>query len=256
MDISRATLNNNNVQNLLKYDNNFDLIIFDSPGSDVMFGLTHRFNAPAILFSPYGDMPLFTEYSGNYYPFSYLPADDLIDLTTFTARLKNILNSVWNKINLGIPYKKKLSDLLTQYFPEAPPMKELYNNIALILLNSHYTYETPRPYTPNVIQIGGFNLVNQKGIQSDLKEWLDDANDGVVLVSYGSKIKGYAFDDEKINIFLNTFAKLKQKVLWKFDVKEIKKIAQIEKLPINVKLLNWIPQKEILGKSFNVKKGK
>lgn len=247
LDILYTTLKHENVQNLLTQDNKFDLILYDTPGTDVFFGLTHTFNAPAILFSPFGDMEMLSAYSGNYYPLSYLIGQAMYDLTTFTGRLKNVMSTIILQIYYKATIVNLLNDIHEQYFPDAPSIIELHKNIALILLNSHYTYETPRPYTPNVIQIGGFNLINHKPIQVDLKNWLDEAEDGVVLISYGSKIKGFAFNSDKINLFLNVFGRLKQKVLWKFDVNELENMTNVVKVPNNIRFETWIQQKEILS---------
>lgn len=243
--INIGTLINKNVQNLLKYDNKFDVIIYDAPGTDIMFGFVHRFNAPGILFSPFGDIPMMSAYTGNFYPLSYLPGtyEGLsYDATSFRARLKNVLVATFERLYWAYKFPDIINEIYEKYFPDAPPVDEMRKKIDLVLLNSHYTYEAPRPYTPNIIQIGGFNLVDMQPIEPNLKQWLDDAKEGVVFVSYGTKIKGFAFDEEKIENFINSFSKLKQKVLWKFDDKNIKN------LPTNVRIENWLPQKEILSK--------
>lgn len=46
---------------------------------------------------------------------------------------------------------------------------------------------------------------------------------------------------EKIQMFLDVFAKLEENVLWKFE-------ADLPNIPKNVKISKWLPQSDILGK--------
>lgn len=253
LDTNDAALGHKKVQKLLTDEIKFDLVIYDSPTADLLLGIAYKLNAPAILFSPFGDISMYNQYSGNYYPLSYLPVSDSIDVTTFMGRVMNVIKVLKMEINDKNKMYKLINQLHHKHFPDAPSLRQLLDNVALLLWNSHFTYEMPRPYTPNIIQIGGFNLVDHKEIQDDLKQWLDKADDGVILVSYGSKIKGFAFDSKKVNLFLSVFSKFKQQVLWKFDVNEIKNMIDIKEIPSNVRFESWIPQKEVLS---NYKKTK
>lgn len=47
--------------------------------------------------------------------------------------------------------------------------------------------------------------------------------------------------EEKRQMFLNVFAKLKQQVLWKWESESM------PGLPKNVKLSKWLPQQDVLG---------
>ena len=57
----------------------------------------------------------------------------------------------------------------------------------------------------------------------------------------GSAAKGSSMPESYRKIFLNTFSKLKQRVLWKWETEEM------EGLPPNVKLSKWVPQADVLG---------
>ena len=47
--------------------------------------------------------------------------------------------------------------------------------------------------------------------------------------------------EKQRKMFLNTFSKLKQKVLWKWETEKM------DDLPKNVKLSKWVPQQDVLG---------
>ena len=61
------------------------------------------------------------------------------------------------------------------------------------------------------------------------------------LNSHRSVLQGSQMPESKRMILLNTFKKLKQKVIWKWETE------QMEGLPSNVKLSKWLPQQDILA---------
>ncbi len=79
-----------------------------------------------------------------------------------------------------------------------------------------------------------------------LQEWeefLQSAGeDGVVLFSMGSYATG--IDEEIAGLFSGAFAQLPQKVIWKLNGKPSSKVSP------NVKVVDWIPQNDLLGKLF------
>lgn len=74
----------------------------------------------------------------------------------------------------------------------------------------------------------------------DIRNFIDEAPDGVILFSLGSWILAKDVSNDTKEVFVRTFARLSQRVIFKFD-------DEIENLPSNVLRLNWLPQLEILG---------
>ena len=69
---------------------------------------------------------------------------------------------------------------------------------------------------------------------------------GFLIVSFGSITKGSNMPDEIRRIFLNTFARLNQRVIWKWEENP----DGITDVPVNVKLMSWLPnQQDLLGHS-------
>lgn len=64
---------------------------------------------------------------------------------------------------------------------------------------------------------------------------------GVIYFSLGSILRSANMPSELQETFLNVFAKLKQKILWKWES------DTMEGKPDNVKLVKWLPQQDILG---------
>ena len=244
MPIYDIFLNSTQVQNFLKSDSHFDVIIQFYPGSESLLGFSHFYNAPVIGFLPIGGLPTLNRLTGNSWPTSYVP----LAMTTFTDNMSFFERVANTMYDLGVsvlynlfhlPYQKKL---LKKYFPEAPSLEELEENIDLMLVNSHVSLESPRPYLPNIVQIGGFHLNEKEDILSDLKQYLDYANKGVVYFSFGTNMKSSELPIETKNMFLDTFKKLTLEVLWKFEEDDLPNKSD------NVKIVKWLPQRAVLGK--------
>lgn len=75
----------------------------------------------------------------------------------------------------------------------------------------------------------------------DLKKILDNAKFGAILFSLGSNVKSKELGQDRIQAIIETFAKLKQTVIWKFEN------DKLEKIPKNVYIRKWVPQNDILG---------
>ena len=72
------------------------------------------------------------------------------------------------------------------------------------------------------------------------KEYLQSAgDDGVVIFSMGSYAAG--IDENIASMFAGAFAQIPQKVIWKLNGKPS------TSLPSNVKVVDWIPQNDLLG---------
>lgn len=84
------------------------------------------------------------------------------------------------------------------------------------------------------------HLREAKPLPDDLKDFMDNAKEGVVYVSFGSQLRFSELEKKKVEIFVETFKRIKMSVLWKVDV-------TIPDLPKNVKTSSWVPQQDLLG---------
>lgn len=81
-------------------------------------------------------------------------------------------------------------------------------------------------------------------ILQDIQTFMDDAEDGVIYFSLGSNVKtGQGFDAEEL-ILIESFRRMKQRILWKWENENLKVDLK------NVKISKWFPQVEILGEFF------
>jgi hypothetical protein len=79
----------------------------------------------------------------------------------------------------------------------------------------------------------------------ELSAFLDGAVDGFIYFSLGSNVRSDKLSAEKRQHFLDAFAALPQRVLWKWESDEM------PGKPQNVMLGKWLPQTDILGGYWN-----
>ncbi|XP_018562683.1 uncharacterized protein LOC108904558 [Anoplophora glabripennis] len=233
-----------NVQMLLKSDEKFDVVIVEQFLNDAIKVLGHIYNVPVIALSTLGPNPWVNNIVGNPSPLSYIPQPissvSSLDMS-FTERLSNLFSYLMFAAMDKFILFPDQSRILKKHFPDAPDLSDLYYNVSLILLNSHESLNQPVPFVPNMVHIGGYHVTPPKKLPKDLQEYLDNAEEGVVYFSLGSNLKSKDLPPNKRNAFLKAFSKLKQKVLWKWEVDDL------PGKPPNVKLGKWLPQQDILA---------
>lgn len=70
---------------------------------------------------------------------------------------------------------------------------------------------------------------------------MDDAKEGVIYFSFGTVVSPHTMPPETLQLFVNVFKKLPQKVLWKIEADTLPGLSN------NVKLVKWVPQPGVLG---------
>lgn len=73
-----------------------------------------------------------------------------------------------------------------------------------------------------------------------LEKFINESENGVILLSLGSISKSNIYDTKLRHVFRETFRCLQQRVIWKFE-------ENIENISENVLIRDWIPQRDILG---------
>ncbi|KAK9877423.1 hypothetical protein WA026_018536 [Henosepilachna vigintioctopunctata] len=230
------------VQNLIRSKEHFDLVIVLEFDNDGVMALAQHFGAPLILLNPLGSFGV-GKYVGNpslaYYscPFHLVAAN----ARHFFGRLLTAtMNAVFYYEDNFIQFPNQ-QRLLRKYLPDAPPLEDIQNNISLILMNSHFSIERPRCFVPNMIPIGGFHTQKVEKLPEDIQEFLDNAQHGAVLFSFGTNVMIGSIEKKKLQIFLEGFAKISPvKVLLKSEI-------HLPNAPQNVLVRKWVPQNDVLA---------
>ncbi|KAL1378322.1 hypothetical protein pipiens_004019 [Culex pipiens pipiens] len=241
---SEFTLNHPEVKELMKSGETFDLVIVETFLTEAIYGMAQHFNASLITYSTLGNILWTRELTRSPAPTSHVANFILnyVDSMTFWERVWNTIVDWSDRLmynTLHLPVQKQLYE---QAFPNAKiSFEEQMKNVSLVLLNSHFSLSSPRPYPPNVIEAGGIQIEKVKPLPEDLQKFLDGAKDGAIYFSMGSYLKSNEFPIEKRDAFIKVFSRMKQRIVWKFEDESI------TNLPKNVLIKPWMPQNDILA---------
>jgi len=237
------TVHHPKVQELLKSDQKFDAVILEQFVNDALKVFAHIYDCPLIMLSSLGPNPWVNSLVGNEAPVSYvahvLKGDFSKDLSLFNRGF----NLVYNLFEAAISNLYLLpaqEALMHEWFPNAPPLIDLYTNVSIVLLNSHSSLYPALPLVPNMVEIGGYFIDPPEKLPADLQDILNKAPEGVIYFSMGSNLKSKELPEEKKQAIIRVFGRLKMKVLWKFE-------EDLPNKPYNVIIRNWFPQQDVLG---------
>jgi glucuronosyltransferase len=177
-------------------------------------------------------------------PYSYVPHPFLsfTDEMSFFERIINALNFHVERLYFHFIHLPRQRELYKKYFPNAKrTFNEMYKNSSLLFMNQHVSSTSARPLLPNMIEIGGIHVGPAKKLPNDVQSFLDKAEEGVILFSMGSIVQAVNWPVEKREALVKVFAKLKQKVIWKYENETL------PNKPGNVVISKWISQRDILA---------
>ncbi|KAI9556582.1 UDP-glycosyltransferase 208A1 [Daphnia sinensis] len=121
--------------------------------------------------------------------------------------------------------------------------------LSLMLVNSHFSVNYHLPTASAVVEVGGIHMAGKQEstkLSKELASFLDDSGDaGFIIISFGSMIRSDGLPKEFRRIFMSTFARLQQRVVWKWENDSIFD-EDGGKIPSNVKTISWLPQRELL----------
>lgn len=151
------------MQKLIQSGEKFDLIIMDWFCKDAELFYGNIFEAPIIITSSFGTQAEMNYLINNAEPYSYVPISgfSFTDEMGFFGRLGNTLGALYLE---SVLFYNKIQHqrILDNHFKNAPSIDELRGNVDLVFSNGHPTLETPRPYVPNIISIGGVHVEETK----------------------------------------------------------------------------------------------
>ncbi|XP_046661719.1 UDP-glucosyltransferase 2-like [Homalodisca vitripennis] len=234
-------LGNERVLKLL--EEKFDLVILEIFAADCFTYYPYKMKVPFINFISSTVLPWATERTGlpdnpsyipNYFV-SYRP-----DMTFF-QRTFNTVSLYFMKIFYKYESEFSAWRIAEDVFDEKlPPMDEINRQTSLIFVNSHFTLSQSRPFTPNVIEVGGIHIKDVQPLPKDIKDFLDGANEGVILMSFGSLVLFSSLPPQMIRMFLDVFGTLPQRVILKYE-------DELLDVPPNVMYKKWLPQSDIIA---------
>lgn len=74
-----------------------------------------------------------------------------------------------------------------------------------------------------------------------MQKYLDEAKYGAIYFSLGSNLHSADIPKEKLEMIINTFRKLPEKILWKYEENHLPNKSD------NILIQKWFPQNDLLG---------
>ncbi|XP_072946666.1 UDP-glycosyltransferase UGT4-like [Epargyreus clarus] len=221
----------------------FDVIFVHDFFQPIFYVFGHKYKAPLVTMSTFGDAHYIHNYMGGHFDFS-VPHEfsNLKYPLSFYDWIKNICYVTYDVIGRKF-YLHKQQNKLVEFFglENVPHLEDLQANIATVLLNSHFTTSIVRESLPNVIEVGGVHIEDVKPLNKELQEILDGADHGAILFSLGSFIEFESQKEEFISDIIKVLASLKQRVLIKWNAdKNISMYTNLYAFP-------WLPQNDVLA---------
>lgn len=217
----------------------FELLILD--WLEGCSGILRDFlDAPSIYFSNWG----FAENWNIFSPvnLAYLPGwtTDFPEEMSLLQRMSNIVTYILN--NLWFLFNDQAHERLRNKYNlnTSLSLRDSFSRASLMLCNSHFYFDFPRPSHPHIIPIGGLFFKEPRNLSVDLNKFVESSERfGVIIVSFGSYFS--KFETSKSETFAKVFASLPQKVLWRFSGERPLSLGN------NTLLLDWLPQNDLLA---------
>ncbi|GLH04124.1 UDP-glucuronosyltransferase, partial [Gryllus bimaculatus] len=242
LDVCSKAMEHPATRKLLESNERYDLVVSEVFGAECMAGFAHKFRAPLVglisSVAPPGALdrmgnPDHPAYTANY----FLPYTERM---TFWQRLANSFHG-WAVRRLKYLLCDRPTDALARrYFgPDLPSTTELVQNTSLILVNTHYSINQPRPMVPGVVEVGGLHIGEPKPLPEELERYVSEAEAGVVVFSLGTMVRVSTWADERLRALWGALGALPQRVI-------IKSRDPLPSAPPNVRVERWLPQFDLL----------
>ncbi|XP_039468426.1 UDP-glucuronosyltransferase 2C1-like isoform X2 [Oreochromis aureus] len=237
--MATVMLEDENLMNNLKV-RKYDLVLTDPAwGAGIL--IAHVLKLPLIYnvrFATSGEGHLAIAPS----PLSYIPVtgSGLTDSMTFIQRVKNLICYViWQAQDIFL-IRPQYQAVCNKFFGSDVTYSGLLHSADLWLMRVDFVFEFPRPTMPNVIYIGGFQCKPSEPLPEHLEDFVQSSGEhGFILMSLGTFVTELPADIT--NEIAAAFAKLPQKVIWKY------KGDRPDALGNNTLLVDWMPQNDLLG---------
>ena len=175
---------------------------------------------------------------------SFVPATRLLNFLsekmTFMQRLQNTASFAYIAIMAEISPPKQVQETWKKYLPGVPPpsIYTLLNKAELTLENTEVVLGYPTPSMPNAIAVGGLTRQPNKTLPAEFRAILDAAEDGVMLVTFGSFLESWK--EHRIGRIFEVLGKVGHPVLFRYT-------GTYKPVPKNVHIFKWLPQNDLLG---------
>ncbi|CAL2037467.1 unnamed protein product [Caenorhabditis brenneri] len=242
----RLTIRNKEFMNWLeneKFDVAYAHIISTCP-----LGLIHQAKIPSWAYLSSGGLIEFVAHAvgvpiiPSYVPPMMMESHDEMG---FFFRTKSFIGHVL----MGLLHRRMSADAETQIFreelkdPNFPHTMDIAGKCPLVIVNTNEIYDLPRPTLAKVVNIGGLGVGfdSAKPLTSEFQKIVDTGK-GLIVFSFGSVAAAHEMPLAWKNSILEAFASFPD---YQFVMRYVADDLN-DRLPKNVHLFKWLPQKDLL----------
>ncbi|KAJ2947651.1 hypothetical protein O0L34_g17454 [Tuta absoluta] len=236
-------LENKQVQDLINSKPKFDVIVLELFQSDCALGVAHILGAPVVgtassIFLPFHYDRFGIPYNPSYVPFHFLEGGTKPNLI---QRLERVVFNFYMKSIFYWVSQRANQNTLAKYFDGIPPLEDLGREMKLVLAYQNFVLTGSRIQPANVIDVAAYHVDKTKPLTGDLKQFVEQAKEGVIYINFGSMMKTSSLPADKVEAILGAMNEFPHRFIWKWEDKTLK--YDKNKLFIN----SWLPQVDILG---------
>ncbi|KAK0073832.1 hypothetical protein PV326_013027, partial [Microctonus aethiopoides] len=248
-EICEAGFTQPQIQRLIRnppMDPPYDVVITEILTAHCFMGFGYHLKVPVIGVSPSFLPPWIIDILANpsNLAFVSLIGHDYNKNMNFWNRIKNVVHAAYSKVYFNYQTKVQ-TDLIKQNFgSDAPTVRELEQDLALILVNSHSSITGVKPITPALVEVGGLHIQDDDlELPVDHKKWLDESRSGFIYFTFGSMVNIESFPKHTLENMYKSFRKIA-------PIRVLMKVARPDLLPPglpkNVRTFSWISQLKVL----------
>ncbi|KAL5273749.1 UGT2A1.2 family protein [Megaselia abdita] len=242
--MAKSTLINKQVQELMKSNQTFDLILLEEYFNEAFLGFAHIFKSPIVMIRIYISQATNPTKVGCYDSPSVVPSvhSKFTDEMSFWERVENTLISWFEMFVVSHIQIKQQEILYNEFFSDPKPsIKDLMKNISIVLQNTHPSTSYVQPKSPNLIEIGGLHISKErKPLPKEISEILDSEENGLIYFALGGNVDFSQFSEEKKSALLESLKRTNHTVFLKIKGVQMKRTG-------NILINDWFPQNDILA---------
>nr|QPA18382.1 UDP-gluconosyltransferase [Trialeurodes vaporariorum] len=228
----------------------YDSILIEGKYSTILVPLlrNHCGSIPIVALSSLSVDTLLENHLGSIQHLSFVPMlfNGYSDTMSLWQRLDNWWSTLWLYSSLQKVTFSEAQDVLAEHGIHEVELNGIYRQISLFIIASNPLYNYPRILAPNVINVGPLHLqMDNHSLPIRIQNWLDDAEMGVIYISFGSNMKSTSLPDGALRTLVSVVNEFSPnyRVLWKWE--------STDQLPgqLNDTIMTqkWLPQQKVLA---------
>ncbi|XP_075976669.1 UDP-glycosyltransferase UGT5-like [Anticarsia gemmatalis] len=171
--------------------------------------------------------------------YQYLYLDIFATVTVFVVGILYVLKQI---LSSWLGSKQTVDqNTLAKYIGDVPLLDDLAGDIKFLLVYHNFILTGSRLFPSNVIEVGGYHVTESKPLTGALKKFFDEAEHGIVYISFGSVVQASSMPADKVQEILEVMKQLPQRFVWKWEDQTL--VYDKNKLHT----ASWLPQVDILA---------